>query len=443
MLQFCCGSLYSWSVFNKPIDQWIYGTSNANIAPITFYIAIGFYGCAAGLGGPWLEQSGPRRACLLGASLVLFGNLLTALALHLRLMWLVFIGYGCFAAAGFGICYISPVSALQKWFPDMRGLGAGFATCGFGAGSIVISKIQIPLMDGVGLPLTFVTLGLIFIVLMTTSALVLRTPPPDYAPVATTPATTESDKSPVPDTLGVCVLDSVEVSSGDCDKDKDPDLLDALTSTEFRIMFLMFVGDIIFGLVLASRLANIIIDVFGKTAEQASTVVSVNGAVNFAGRLLFSISSDYVGRKNCFILMLTTQVVILGCFSTMTNVKAFLPFWISIAIISVTYGAAFGVIPAFLSDKFGSTNIGPCHGIFIAGWSACGVIGGLVFTLIFNAYISSGYSPTDAIVYNANAWWLFGIACIGWVAIHFVKPTHQDLQFNASFKRLICCGKSS
>lgn len=41
LIQFCCGSLYSWSNFNNPIDILIYGTKTANKAVNTFYIAVG------------------------------------------------------------------------------------------------------------------------------------------------------------------------------------------------------------------------------------------------------------------------------------------------------------------------------------------------------------------------------------------------------------------
>jgi MFS family permease len=58
-------------------------------------------------------------------------------------MWLVWIGYGLIGGAGIGLCYIAPVSALQKWFPDRRGLASGVAVAGFGSGSIVMSKVQV------------------------------------------------------------------------------------------------------------------------------------------------------------------------------------------------------------------------------------------------------------------------------------------------------------
>jgi len=55
--QFCTGSLYAWSVFNKPIDAQIFGEElgkKSNMAPITFTIAIGCLGLSAAVMGPWL-----------------------------------------------------------------------------------------------------------------------------------------------------------------------------------------------------------------------------------------------------------------------------------------------------------------------------------------------------------------------------------------------------
>lgn len=84
--------------------------------------------------------------------------------------------------AGIGLCYIAPVSALQKWFPDRRGLASGVAVAGFGAESIVMSKVQVFLMELLDLPLTFLVLGTVYLVVMGLASLVLRSPPPGYKP---------------------------------------------------------------------------------------------------------------------------------------------------------------------------------------------------------------------------------------------------------------------
>lgn len=94
--------------------------------------------------------------------------MLAALGVHVKKLELVFFGYGFIGGAGLGISYIAPVSPLQKWFPDLRGLAAGLAVCGFGAGSIFSPYTQKALIgetyaksgvENLGVPLTFIVLG--------------------------------------------------------------------------------------------------------------------------------------------------------------------------------------------------------------------------------------------------------------------------------------------
>lgn len=96
MIQFCCGSLYSWSVFNSPIDTLIYNDATANKSVITFYIAVGMFGCTAMIMGPWLERNGPRRGIMLGATMFLIGKSIAAISLHKSNIIGVYIGYGVF-----------------------------------------------------------------------------------------------------------------------------------------------------------------------------------------------------------------------------------------------------------------------------------------------------------------------------------------------------------
>ncbi|KAJ9071783.1 hypothetical protein DSO57_1033596 [Entomophthora muscae] len=387
VFQFCCGSLYAWSVYNGPIDLLIYG-EDRQIAPITFYIAVGFFGISAAVMGPWLERNGPKAAGLLGSSLFLAGNLVTGLGLHLKQMWLVFLGYGVIGGFGLGLCYISPVSALQKWFPDKRGLGSGFAVCGFGAGSIVLALVPLPLSKQVGLALTFVILGLVFFVLMAGASLVLRTPPPGNK----------------------VAVHEIEMT-----------LLQSLQSREFGIMYFMFFANAVFGLVVISRLSNMVRLIFGRSAAEASMVVSINGGFNLFGRLFFSVVSDFIGRKWCYLVMLTVQLIILGCFSAITESSSYRTFVGIIWVLTACYGGGFGVIPAFLTDMFGPSNIGACHGVILTAWSVAGVGGGLVFTAVFNAMLAQGYVATDPHPYNVNVWWIFAIVLLGWVSFQFLN----------------------
>ena len=100
------------------------------------YVTVVFFAVNAALFGPWLERNGPSKGVLLGSCLFFAGNLLTALGVYVKQLALIYVGYGVFGGMGIGISYISPVSPLQRWFPEIRGVAAGLAVCGFGAGSI-------------------------------------------------------------------------------------------------------------------------------------------------------------------------------------------------------------------------------------------------------------------------------------------------------------------
>ncbi|KAJ1985524.1 hypothetical protein H4R33_003979 [Dimargaris cristalligena] len=428
LIQFCCGSLYAWSIYNKPIDKAISGNENANDAPITFYLAVGLLGFSAAAMGPVLERRGPRFGCLIGSCCFFIGHLLSALAVHTKQMWLLYIGYGIIGGYGLGFCYISPVSALQKWFPDHRGMAAGFAVCGFGAGSIAFAQIPVPLIKSLGVPKTFIIMGCIYFCIMMPCGWLLRVPPPNYTingmdayreRVSTTEVDVENGE-----------VEKVDEAYVPAPTRKQPNikmtLVESLLDRDFRLLYLVFVGNSVFGLVVISRLSTMIVDIFGKSTTTASAIVSANGGFNLAGRLLFSIISDKVGRKTCLVFTLTVQCIVIGVVTLILEEGSYGAFIAMMWIISSCYGAGFGIIPAFLTDMYGPKNIGACHGIILTAWSIAGVAGGLAFTGIFNNLISGGRSTKDYNVYVINFWWILAITILGWCFSIFVRTTLRD-----------------
>lgn len=115
-IHLCVGSVYAWSVFNKPIEA-LHPAWPRGAAAYTFSIAIAMLGLSAAFGGTWLERHGPRRAATVAACLFGGGLMLGGLGVWLGSIWLLFLGYGVVGGAGLGLAYVSPVSALIKWFP--------------------------------------------------------------------------------------------------------------------------------------------------------------------------------------------------------------------------------------------------------------------------------------------------------------------------------------
>lgn len=415
IVQFCCGSVYAWSVFNRPIDEAITGNSESSQAPVTFYIAIGMLGFSGALMGPWLERNGPRRALILSSCSFFVGHLSAALAICIKSMWLLYIGYGAIGGFGIGVSYISPVSSLQKWFPHKRGLAAGVAVSGFGAGSIGVGKIILPLIHSVGLPLTFVVLGSSYFLAMMLTAFLFRIPPPDYT---------------VSTSINVEITQSTDVKTTHVTTSQPEiklTLAQAILSVDYSLLYVMLFANILFGLVVISRLSNMITELYLKDDDEAATIVSINGGMNLLGRLFFSSISDKIGRKFCFIIMLTTQFVVIVTFPLYTEHRVYWAFLLCMLVLSLSYGGGFGVIPAFLADMFGSKNVGSCHGVILTAWSIAGVGGGLVFTAIYNYQITNcNWTTGDAYPYIVNSYWILSFVIAGLLSALMVRTNIKD-----------------
>ncbi|XP_024358519.1 uncharacterized protein [Physcomitrium patens] len=445
LIQFCCGSLYSWSNFNAPIDILIYGTKTANKAPNTFYIAVGMFGTTAMIMGPWLERHGPRRGLLLGSTVFGIGQGIAALSLYKKSIAGVYVGYGVLGGFGLGLNYISPVSALQKYFPDYRGVASGFAVAGFGAGSIVWSKVYLPLIDRYHLAETFAILGAVLTGAMLFAAIFMRTPPNDFTAGG---LNVRGEKVSQKDIELDKVLEEGNVKDLEQNKSLAPvvgapivmTLIQSIFSPDFFFMYLMFFANQLFGLVALSRLANMAQDLFGQTRSEAANVVSINGVFNCLGRLLLPMSADLAiktlrvnppfARKLIFYFNLTIQVVIVAVLPSLIKSNNYGGFRAVMWLLTFAYGGGFGTIPCFLTDMFGPYNIGALHGMILTAWSIGGVGGGLGFTSIFdrhkpstqNASVPGAFDKA----YESNFKWILGVLIFGLVMLFFVRTDLLD-----------------
>ncbi|KAJ3333158.1 hypothetical protein HDU93_008690 [Gonapodya sp. JEL0774] len=447
IIQLCVGSFYAWSGYNAAIDTAIAGNSAAGQAPNTFYIAIAFFGPTAAVLGPWMERVGPRSGALLGITGYFLAHMFAGIAIASKQLWLLYIGYGFFGGCGLGIAYISPVSPLQKWFPDWRGLASGLAVAGFGLGSFAASYAQNSLIASYGVGNTFFILGCIYLCVVLVMTPILRVTPPGYSIKGVTVDTirgTEGmnltkDSAPIDSSdkkEGEAVDAKVEAApAADATVavgTKDPlqilnsmNLVDAIMSWEFRMMFIMLFCNALFGLTTTSKLQDMVKNQFGKTATEASTVNAIFAVFNAFGRVAIPLLSDKIGRKAVYLLILGVQIVVCASFPSVFVAGNYAAFLVCIFALVACYGAGFGAIPAFLSDQFGARNTGATHGVILCTWSIGGIIG-LGYNQILNGQVAAYGSKTDSHVYNVNFYWILPIICIGFINTIFIRTNIRD-----------------
>ncbi|MDZ7820288.1 MAG: MFS transporter, partial [Aliarcobacter sp.] len=70
--------------------------------------------------GKFVEKNDPRVSAIIAASLFGLGTMGSGLAIMMESKLLLYFFYGVLGGCGLGIGYISPVSTLVKWFPQIE-----------------------------------------------------------------------------------------------------------------------------------------------------------------------------------------------------------------------------------------------------------------------------------------------------------------------------------
>ncbi len=395
-IHLCVGSVYAWSVFNKPIEA-LHPAWPRGAAAYTFSIAIALLGLSAAFGGTWLERRGPRRAATVAALLFGGGLMLGALGVAQGWLWLLYLGYGVVGGAGLGLAYVSPVSALIKWFPDRRGLATGMAVLGFGGGALIAAPLKERLIGAYGVSQTLLILGAVYLVIMLGAAQVLRRPAPGWHPAGWTPPS------------GAVAADLTMPM--------------AVRTRQFWLLWGMLFINITAGIAILAQASPLMQDMFGRSPEQAAAMLSVIAGFNAFGRLFWATLSDWLGRRVVFMLFFAVQAALFAAIPGMGAAGQWGLFQVAVVVIFTMYGGGFATIPAFLADMFGARNVGAVHGVILTAWSAAGVAGPLLITRVREAEVASLPVGASLVhIYDLTCYLMAGLLCVGLALAAAVRP---------------------
>jgi MFS family permease len=392
LIHICIGSVYAWSTFNKPINTILNAGADAWMkAPyITFSTALILLGLSAAFGGPWVERNGPRKTAACAAGFFCSGLVIGAIGLSTASPWLVFLGMGLVCGIGCGLGYIAPVSTLVKWFPDRRGMATGFAVMGFGGGAFVAGKLNVFLIDRIGIVNGLVSLAAAYLVLMLAGAFIIRP-----APTAAAKRTSESSLT----------------------------RNQALSTPQFWLMWGILFINVTAGIGILAQASPMMQDIFGKTALEAAAVVSIVSLFNAGGRIFWATVSDTIGRRYTYITFFVLQAALFLLIPQLAHSASWLFFELSLFVIFTMYGGGFATIPAFLADMFGPNNVGAIHGAVLTAWSAAAIVGPVIITYLSDkakAALPAGASKAYA--YDLPLEILAGFLAVGFILTISVRP---------------------
>ncbi len=452
------GMAYALSVFWKPLAKAIPGGDSAackslgffqmlttttcnwpdSSTVVTFEIGIVFLGISAALFGGWLERAGPRKAGLVAALCWGGGFLISAYAVHIHQLWLLYLGLGLVGGIGLGLGYISPVSTLIKWFPDRRGMATGMAIMGFGGGAMIGAPLANLLMSGgtvvpgwdvtgfksasgqAGVMEAFIVLGIVYMIAMTIGALSYRVPPEAWAPEGwISPAKT-----------------SKFISSGDVH------LNDAHKTLSFWMIWGVLFLNVTAGIAVLSIASPMLQTIFGGTlidlpagatpdakqvvaiAAVAAGFVGLLSLFNIGGRFFWASLSDKIGRKTTYFTFFVLGMILYALTPTLADAGNKALFVGALCIILSMYGGGFATVPAYLADIFGTKFVGAIHGRLLTAWSLAGVVGSEIIVRVRDYEVNTNHLPKTQ-VYDSVLYVMVGILALGFVCNLLVRPVNQ------------------
>jgi MFS family permease len=431
-IHLCIGQAYATSVYKTSLVSH-FDTSLTSVG-IVFSIAIVMLGLSAAVFGTWVDTGGPRRAMVAAAVAWSTGFLVGALGIATGQLWLLYLGYGVIGGIGLGIGYISPVSTLIKWFPDRPGLATGLAIMGFGGGALVASPVESKLLaifdsgfdpkdvtsvaSGSAVASMFVTLGLVYLVVMLFGAWLVKVPADDWRPEG---------------------FDPSKVKSRTLVTTKSVSAANAVKTPQFWLLWVVLFCNVTAGIGILEQAAPMIQDFFRSGGESSVDPAAAAGFVgllsicNMAGRFVWSSTSDVIGRKPIYMAYLGVGMVLYVLLAIVGHTTTGL-FVLFAGIIISFYGGGFATVPAYLRDLFGTFQVGAIHGRLLTAWSAAGVAGPLIVNGFLDAEGTPGQLTYEA--YKPALLTMVGVLAVGFVANllirqvadRFHEPDHEESQ---------------
>lgn len=248
---------------------------------LNFTLAIVFLGVGTIIGGLWQDKVGPRKVAATAGIIYGIGYMLSGFAASHHSLNGLYVGYGVLTGIGMGMGYICPVATLVKWFPDMRGLMTGVAVCGYGFGAMVMSPFAAWEIKRYGVPLTFWTLGVTYLIVVFAAAQFYANPPQGWRPEGWEPRTAVAKAAGTYD----CTVD------------------EALATWQFYLLFLMLFLNVSAGIMIISQASPMAQEMVGMSVLQAAGMVGLISLCNGLGRVFWAWVSDHLGRARVYFLL--------------------------------------------------------------------------------------------------------------------------------------------
>jgi len=353
IIMLCLGSVYSWSVFVKPLTEYFTGigqTVSANDVLLPFSIFLATFSVAMVFTGKYIEKFGPRKVAMAGGVICGLGWLLASTASSVQMLIPT---YGIIGGLGVGIAYGCPVAVSARWFPDKRGLAVGLTVLGFGFSAFITANIATYLIGAVGVMNTFRFFGLAFIVLIVLMALPLTFPPAGYKPAGWSPP------APKPGAHVTAEFRREQM----------------LKSTTFYGLWLCYFIGCIAGLMAIGISKPVGQEVIMIESGLASALVGFFAIFNGGGRPIFGTLTDKLTPRNAAIVSFVLIALASVIMWQMASAGATTLYIVAFAILWMCLGGWLAIAPTATASFFGTADYPRNYGVVFLAYGAGAIVG--------------------------------------------------------------------
>jgi OFA family oxalate/formate antiporter-like MFS transporter len=373
LMTLALGTLYAWSVFVTPLENE-FGWTRKQTSSV-FTVAVIMFAASLLLAGKLQDRFGPFWISVTGSILVSLSFLLFA---YTSSLYSLFFFYGVLGGAGLGFGFGTVVPVVAKWFPDRTGLAIGLALAGFGGGSAIFGSFaNLVLFPRFGWRVSCVILAGIFLAMTMSGAFLLKNPGVTGQPAGT-----------------ISILSTAtnrrQFSPGE-----------VLRTPAFYRLWLGFGLGSTAGLMVISHLIPFATSQGISSAALATLGLVVGAFGNVSGRVLSGWLSDILGRLNALRVVLGISSMAMPALYWVGAHLAAL--YVLIFVVYFCYGAQASVIPATVSDFWGTRYAGTNYGAIFTAWGFSGILGPTIGGVLFDKYRNYGAAFYTAAILSAVA----------------------------------------
>jgi MFS transporter, OFA family, oxalate/formate antiporter len=360
----CLGTVYSWSIFRKPLEKLLKIGATESLLPFTVLLVV--FALLMPITGFYIDRFGSRLVTAVGGVIMGLGYLLSSFDGNISMLTIT---YGVVAGIGVGVTYGVPLAVVAKWFPDKKGIAVGLTVIGFGLSPLVTAPLAKSLIDDYGVRQTFVIFGIAFTAIILVVSTLLRTPPKGWKPVGWNPP--------------VKLMSNGNQSAS------------MLQNPTFYGLWLCYAIGTFAGLAAIGISSPLAQEIIKLDAATAASTVSLFAVFNGAGRAFFGWLTDRFTPKLAaivaFVMVLIASIMMLNV--STGNVATYL---VAFTLFYFSFGGWLAIAPTSTLSLFNPEDYAKNYGIVFTAFGV-GALGGTLLAGrirdIFGSYTNFFY-PT-------------------------------------------------